>query len=446
MAALSGLTSSSYTSVVSALMEVERRPLTQLQQKEKSYQTQLSSLGKLKSTLAQLTDVSKSLQYKTPFSSQSVETSSNAFTVTSSGKAELGQKTVEVQQLAKQEKLQSNYFADANSVIGTGTLTLDLGKYSGGSFSSSKSTDISVGGTGSLSDVKDAVNVANAGVTASIVSDVNGSRLVLKSNDTGESNAIRLSASDNDGTNTDNAGLSQLTFDKTGTSSRMQEVSAAQNAKIKLDGVQIESTSNELKDVTTGISLKLNKTTTGEESYTVSKSDAGKLAIENMVKQYNASRSAMKAMTAKGGEMQGDGMIRMADSSLTEAIRVRDSASGINGLFDLGITTQRDGSLAIDSTKLTAALADSSKDVAGYMSKLGESLTNALSSVSGTGGSIPSRETIISGAVKGLSTRMESMQERLDRTERTLQTRFANLEKMLQGMNSTASQLNLFSS
>lgn len=445
MAALSGLTSSSYTSVVSALMEVERRPLTQLQQKEKSYQTQLSSLGKLKSTLAQLSDVSKSLQYKTPFSSQSVETSSNAFTVTSSGKAELGQKTVEVQQLAKQEKLQSNYFADANAVIGTGTLTLDLGKYSAGSFTSTKSTEITVGGSGSISDVKDAINAANAGVSASIVTDVNGSRLVVKSNETGESNAIRLSAVDSDGDNTDNAGLSQLTFDKTGTS-RMQEVTAAQNAKIKLDGVQIESTSNELKDVTTGISLKLNKTTSGEESYTVSKSDAGKIAIENMVKQYNASRAAMKAMTAKGGEMQGDGMLRMADSSLTEAIRVSDTASGINGLFDLGITTQRDGSLAIDSTKLTAALADSSKDVAGYMSKLGESLTNALSSVSGTGGSIPSRETIISGAVKGLSTRMESMQERLDRTERTLQTRFANLEKMLQGMNSTASQLNLFSS
>ena len=140
------------------------------------------------------------------------------YTASGSSTASIGNYSIEVKQLAAAHKLASKAFTNTTDTVGTGTLTIQFGTVNVGVFTanSAKATQsVAIGSANSsLSGVRDAVNAAKIGVTASILNDGTGNKLVFTSSDTGAANSLKITVIDtSDASNTDNAGLSQLAYD-----------------------------------------------------------------------------------------------------------------------------------------------------------------------------------------------------------------------------------------
>src|SRR5690349_19292386 len=262
-------------SIVSQLMAVERRPLDLLAQREAGYQAKLSAFGTLKGALSTFQSVMQGLSDPTKFQAVKASAADDSIlnaTANGKGKAVPGSYSLEVEQLAQQQKVASAGFASLSSVIGSGTLTIQYGTYDSGtntfSLNSAKAAQtITIDPSNStLAGVRDAINAANAGVSATIINDGASNRLVLTAKDTGAANSLRITVSDDDGTNIDSSGLSQLAFDPTATAGagkNLTQVQAAQDAKLQIDGISISKPSNTITDAIEGLTLNLLKANAG---------------------------------------------------------------------------------------------------------------------------------------------------------------------------------------
>lgn len=244
--------------IISKLMEVEQRPLTQLNTKEAKQQAQLSAFGSLKSALSSFQDSVKALAKPSLFNGfKATLADTTLATVSTSSSAVAGTHQIEVQSLAQAQKIKSETFATTDTVIGSGSLTIEFGTYSEGIFTANAekiAKTITIDPAKStLADIRNTINEANAGVTASIVNDGSGNRLVISSKDSGLANALKISVNDTDGNHTDNAGLSKLAFDASADGvGNMTETVAAQNAVMVVDGIKVEKSSNTISDALEG--------------------------------------------------------------------------------------------------------------------------------------------------------------------------------------------------
>jgi len=372
--------------IVSQLMALERRPLDLLATKKADINAKLSAYGSLKSVLATLQSASSSLAgaqkflaVKAAYSDASIATASAV------APAAAGSYAVEVQQLAQAQKLKSAAFASTSTSLGEGTITIEFGGYSGGAFSLNADkaalTVTIAPGQDSLAAVRDALNAAGAGISAGIVNDGSGQRLVLTSTDSGAANSLRISVDDADGNDTDAAGLSRLAYDAAaGGTMRLAETVAAQDALVDIDGIAVVSASNTLSGAIEGVTLNLVKAAPGTVStLTVARDvESAKAAVDAFVKGYNDAAKALKSLSAydantkTAGALQGDSTLISVQTRLRSVLSAAvDFSGGYASLSELGIAFQKDGSLLADATKLRAALADTSKDAASAFAAIG---------------------------------------------------------------------------
>jgi flagellar hook-associated protein 2 len=277
--------------------------------------------------------------------------------------------------------------------VGTGTLTIQFGSYSGGAFTANASKSaVSIAipaASSSLAGVRDAINAANAGVTASIVNDGSSYRLVLGATDTGEANALRISVADDDGNATNASGLSRLAYDaSTGGTQNLTQTTAARNAAVVLDGISLTRSSNTISDALDGVTLTLNKPTDSETTLSVTRDTAAaQAAAGRFVQTWNQAISTLSQLGAydaqkkQGAVLQGDATLLAIQNRLRSVINqpVFPATGGLASLVDIGIRSQADGTLIMDSTKLTAALNDPTKNLAalfGAVGKTSDSLVN----------------------------------------------------------------------
>jgi len=384
--------------LITSLMNAEQAPLTQLATKEVKIQSKISALGTLKGALSTfqssvktLTDASKFMQAK------ATSSDSDVATVSASNTAQAGSYSLEVTQLAQSHKLKSGVtFSDTTAVVGTGKITIQFGDYSSGSFvvnpdkaaatieiDSSKNT---------LAGVRDAINAAEAGVKATVINDGTGNRLVLTSSSTGLANSMKITVSeDGDGLNTDNNGLSRLTYDAgTGGTRNLAEVQVAKNALFTLDGLSITKASNTVTDVIAGVTLNLKTKTESAETITVSRDTASVAdSVQAFVKAYNTLASNMSQMgsysynadtkTGSAGALQGETSLRTAQWQLRSVLNGALSSGTYTRLSQVGITYQKDGTLALDSAKLTNALESNFADVASLFTANGVPTDSGIS-------------------------------------------------------------------
>lgn len=392
------------TGLVTQLLAAERQPLAVLDKKEAIVQAKLSAYGSFKSALSSfqsamsgLANLSKFQAFKATSADTSVVTSSVA------SNAVPGSYGVEVTLLAQANKLRSKTFADVTSGIGTGTLTFQFGKVSGASFTvngekSAQTVTISAA-QNSVSGIRDAVNAANIGVTAAILNDGTGNRLVFTSKDTGENNSLKVTVADtSDASNTDDAGLSQLAYDVAGTAGNgknLIESIAGQNASLKVDGITISKANNTVADVIQGVTLNLLKPSATGVATTVTVArdvDAVKTSISAFVKAYNDINKTVKdltfynAETKQGSILQGD---TSAVSVLAQIRRTLNSAlTGLGGTYtalsQVGIAFQKDGTLLLDDAKLQKAVDTNFNDIAGLFAAQGRPTDSLVSYVSAT--------------------------------------------------------------
>ncbi|CEK10877.1 flagellar filament capping protein FliD [Legionella hackeliae] len=360
--------------IVEALVTADLTPAqNRINKQEATFSTQLSALGLIKSSLAKLqttmnklTDISQVYALKSTISDDSI------FSATVSSEATPGSYQVEVKQLATKQNLATTAFANPTTAVGSGSITIDFGTYNAdySAFTANPdkaSVTINIApGSNTLTAIKDAINNSGSGVQASIIQDSQGSRLTLLSPETGKAMAMKISVVDNDGTNTNSTGLSALAYDPTAGINSLTQTVEAKNSEVMVNGLLVTQSTNQLKDVITGVTLNLKKAEPGklvdlkvENDKTLLKS-----MVNEFIKQYNDtintinSLTSYNATTKKGGLMQSDAGIRSLKLNLSKLVSepIGDSSNTIRALSDIGIKTNEKGLLVMDDTKFTDAI------------------------------------------------------------------------------------------
>ncbi len=349
-------------SIVKQLVELEKKPLDTLKLQAATVQTKISAFGQIKSLVSTFADATSKLTSVTGWNGVTTTSSdTKSVTATAVGGTLPTTFNVEVQSLAKAQATASASLLPVGGALGAGTLRLELGKWTvvPASFTPGTGTpvDISIEATDTLSDIAGKINGASAGVTAAILKDSSGERLLLRGKNTGEEAGFRLSVTDGDGNNTDAAGLSRLVAGSSVTQ-------YAANAQATVNGIAVSSATNTFANTVSGVTFNALAVTAAPVEISVAKdSSAVQKNIENFVSAYNAindlinEATSYDAATKKGSLLQGDSTAITLQSSLRAALQSVSSASGqYQQLSAIGISQQRGGSLTIDSTKLSAAL------------------------------------------------------------------------------------------
>lgn len=433
--------------IITKLMQVESQPLTALATKEAGYQAKLTAFGSLKGALSSLQSAAKTLATASTFTGRTASVSdTSVFTASADSTAIAGSYNIAVSKLAKAHIISSSDDHSAHT-FQSGTLTITVG--------SGTPVNISLTGPKTLSEISAAINEADAGVTAAVVNDGSVNRLVLTSDTTGLSNTIDLSAADSGG-----SGSTTLSALVTDIENAPLPVQAAQDAELTINGLAITRSSNTITDAITGVTLNLLKadaTTPPTAKLTVAaNTGAVTSAVGAFVKAYNDSIGGIKQLTAydaaskKASVLTGDSTARSIQSQLSSLVSASVSgiAGGISRLSDIGITVQKDGTLATDSSKLSAALADPDKDVAALFSQtdsgnegIAVRFNTLLTSIVGNDGLIESRTDGISATIKDIQRRGEALQLRLGQIEKRYRAQFTALDTLVASMNQTSSYL-----
>lgn len=395
--------------IVTSLMNVESRPLTLVASQIKSFQSKITALGNLKSTLSTFQTAVAGLSNVSKFNAQSV-TSSNpsVFTATTNGKATLGSYDIAVTQLAKSQKLSMGGFASTADVVGTGNMTISFGSFTPENISpptpsaftpNAAKTDITISidsSNNTLAGVRDAINAANSSVSATIVNDGTTNRLVITSKDSGEENSLKITVADDDANNEDGLGLSELAYDPmagAGAGKNLTEVQAAKNALFTIDGIAIVKASNTITDAIDGVTLNLLATSAaGPVSLDVAKNmSAINASLTAFVDAYNSLDTSLRNLTKadptgkSSGPLVSDAstrsIINQIKSVLTSTI---SNGSSLNSLSQIGVSFQRDGKLALDTSKLNAAVTNNLSDVASLFAASAKATDPQISFVSST--------------------------------------------------------------
>jgi flagellar hook-associated protein 2 len=241
-----------------------------------------------------------------------------------------------------------------------------------------------------LTGIRDAINAANIGATASIINDGSASpyRLVLTSNNTGLANSLKIAVAG------DTTLSSLLTEDPTSTATQnLSQTTAAQNANFNVNGVAVSNSSNAIGNVITGVTLSLSGTTSSPVTLNVgSNSSSVSQAINGFVKAYNSVVQAIQSQTSYdpttkvAGTLQGDVSISIIQSQMAAMLATKVGSNSLNNLSQIGIGYQKDGTIALDAAKLNNALSSNYQGVANLFVAAGTA-TDSLLNYSSAGSS-----------------------------------------------------------
>ena len=443
MAAISSTGSSlDIESIVSKLMALERQPLNRLATKEADYNSKLSAYGSIKGALSSLQTASTSLSGSLSANSASVS-DGTVLAASASSTAAAGSYSLSVTQLAKSHTVRSNTdYAATTDTFNTGSLAISI---NGG-----PAINVTIdGGNNTLAGIRQAINDAGAGVTATIINDGTTNRLVLSSKTSGSVGAISVTVTDDGGGGTH--ALSGLD------SVNLVQTQPADDANVTINGIAIVRNSNTITDAIEGVTLTLTKgtlATPGTATLTVARDTAATIsAVESFVKAYNDSVGLLKtnssydAAARKGAVLSSDGTVRSLQSQLSALVQttVTGIAGGISSLSDIGVAVQAGGTLAIDSTKLAAALADPGKDVAALFTQttpgnegIAVRFNTSLQAIVGFGGTIAARTDGISSSIKDISNTRDLLNARLTQIETRYRRQFAALDALVGKLNQTS--------
>lgn len=434
-------------SIISKLMQLEQQPLNKLASKETSYQAKITAYGSVKSALSSLQTAAGSLAAVDTFGGRAASVSdSTVLAAAASSTAAVGDYSVSVRQLAKFHTLRSNTnYAATTDTFNTGTLAIAIG---GGT-----AVNVTIdGGNNTLAGIRQAINTAAAGVTATIVNDGTTNRLVLSSATSGSTGSITVAVTDSGSGGTH--ALSGLD------SASLVQTQPADNALVTINGIDISRSSNTIADAIEGVTLTLAKGTIaapGTATLNISRNTAAiTSAIDTFVKAYNSAAGLLKtsssydAASKKGAVLNAESTVRSIQAELSNLVHtsVTGVAGGISTLSDIGISVQTDGTLATDSAKLAAALADTSKDVAALFTQtttgnegIAVRFNTAMKAVVAFDGLIAGRTDGIAASIKDIGQTRDALNIRLTQIEARYRAQFSALDSLLASMNKTSQYL-----
>jgi flagellar hook-associated protein 2 len=332
---------------------------------------------------------------------------------------------IEVTRLARGQTLASAFATAATDAVGTGTLRLTI---------NGVDHDIVMTSTNnSLEGLAAEFNAKNSGVTASVVSDTGGVRLVLKG-PTGDLNNFTVAKISGD------ASLDRYT------SSQLTVVQSALNSNFNVDGLAYTRASNTIDDVVPGVSLTLKKAAVGTlVSMGVTRPGAAlKTTIQDFVSVYNELKASLStARTATGG----DNALRSLDRQLSALISQSVSTYDPGTLTGIGMKTNRDGTLVLDSAVFDRVVAANPDAVEAIFSPTRDATHNATDNpgIGGALAAIKAAATATDGSLSSLSSRLAKEAAAITTNRTKMESReevyMARLERQFGGMDVRLSAL-----
>lgn len=360
-------------SIVSQLVALEKQPLKTLALKATNAQAQISAFGEIQSQFSALTDVATRISSSTVWGARTASSSnSSAATVTATASANATSFSLNVDALAQRQS-GSSAALPPGTKPGAGTLTLQLGSWSAGGAAftagAAASVDVTVDAGDTIAAIATKINATGSGVIATVFNDGTNERLLLQSKDTGAAAGFRVQSAE--------PALAGLVFDPenkpgTGMAAVGIPVQYGQNAQARINGLAVTSATNTLTDNIPGVTIKLVATTTtnfglpGEVSspLTMAISEDVTPAVKNVsdfVTAYNTLNKSLTeltkyvASTKTAGLFQGDSSVVGLQNILRNMLGSASLGASSQRLSDIGLERQLDGSLTINTDKLSKA-------------------------------------------------------------------------------------------
>lgn len=417
ISATSGVVSNiDYSSLITQLVNIRRQSITQLQTDKRGLEITNSAYSNLSSRVKDLISAADTLRTSTAFGSfKTTVSDSNAISASAGSGASYGSHSIVVSTLAKSHKIAADGVAADTSAIaaGAGSFSFQVG--------AGAVQNVAVDATTTLAGLKDSINALNAGVTASVVNDGSGPnpyRLILTGTATGTTNGINITQND-----------TSLAFSTT--------LQAAQDATFNVDGMDFTRQTNSASDIIPGVSLDLYSADPARTlTVTVSRdTDSISDSVKKLVDAYNGINSYIKmnnrydADTKKASPFFGDSVARSIADDLR---RVFSSAvSGLpdtmNRLLHVGVSTDREGVMSLDTSKLKNALNSDFDGVVSLFTK-GSSTTGFAELIHETASSI---DDYVDGRIKGRQDGLKKNMARIDQDIRQKETQLVSYEEQL---------------
>ena len=422
--------------IVSQLMQIERQPEAQIQQQQSLINSQLSALNGISTQLTALySSVNELRDLQGAFSQKSTGSTDAAIVAASADTtAASGTHSITVSKLATISSSYSDYIPTGASLAGA-QITV---QYGSDPDSPLKTETINIPATATtLQLAAGAINNSSYGVTASVVTDSHGSRLVLVSKTSGADGNLTVSSSAASFTNA--AGI---------------------DAQVTVDGVPVASSTNVITGAIAGVTLSLgaaDPTTAVMISVQPDTTQASQ-ALQNFVDAYNAviksinAEYAMNPTTGSEGVLAGDSMLRTLQSNLLSmaSTEVKNAGQYVN-LQSMGIEMQNDGTLEIDSAKLSNAMSGNFADVQKFFQSIspagwGQNAGMLLLKLTDpTLGPVGVDIAGLNQTSRNLSDQINDLEVRMDAVQRQLTAQYSALNTLLQQyplqMQQIASQL-----
>jgi flagellar hook-associated protein 2 len=335
-------------------------------------------------------------------------------------------------------------------------LRIETGTWNGGKTAltpnpTQAAVDITVEATDTLASVRDKINAAGGGVSASIINDASGARLMMRSTATGEANGFRTTV-------TGGGTLAGLAYDPSAGIASPNPVQDAANARATINGVAVSSSTNTLTDVLDGVSLTVNAVTSGPVTINVASDTASmKKTLQDFATAYTdltkliATDTRYDATAKKGGPLQGDGAVVSLQSRLRAMLGASSGAStAFARLSDAGFELQRDGSLTANSTKLDNALVNlpqlqrlfaNSSTTDPTLDGFGKRFRLMADEVLGVSGSLTARSDGLNSKLQRNKKNQDAMTDRLAQTQARLTAQYTALDAKLGSLNSLSSYM-----
>lgn len=437
------------TQLVADLVQATRQPrASAIGVKQTTNNARISALASAKSSLntfsTALTELLKSSDYSGKPASNDVSIA--AVSLIPGAPAPKGLPAqIEVRQLAQAQVVESATLASGTAVAGLGTLTFAVG---------AESFDITLEEpTNTLADLASAINAQNKGVTASVAVDKNGARLVLKG-DSGADKAFSVTA----GVDAD-TDLQRFAYNATTNTGSLTRRQQALDALVTLDGVEMQFSGNTLTTAIPNLRIDLNKAAPGTKVTLATDQPAATMKdlVEEFVTAYNNLKGALNNATAPAasgngsGLLSGDGGVRTMVQRLSQLTSTPLAATGeYRRLTDLGIKTNRDGTLTLDTVRLDKALADDPAAITQMLNPstpdaanpgLGGALKGITDFLNGTDGPLASSAAVYDKLKASFTDQLENLDTRMDTYEAQLTKTFGAMQTRLLAFQATQSYL-----
>lgn len=436
------------------LTTAEKARLTPITQQQSANTARLTAYGTLKSALEKFQTANATLNDANLFKSTTAKSSSTDLTVSTAAGAAAGKYTINVSKLAQAQSLTTNTLITSSKdalgdpSVAERTVTI---------YQTSRKEPLEIklnSDQTSLEGIRDAINEADGGVSASIVKvKDNNYQLVLTSAETGTDSEMVINVNGD-------AKLSGL-IGYNGTSGGMDVLVKAQNAELTVNNINIVRQNNTITDAPEGVTLNLTKEVSNV-TVTIEKSnDQSKAAIKGWVDAYNslidtfnsltkytAVDAGAEAQNTSNGALLGDTVVRTIQTGLRGMFTQGDGSSAYKTLTEIGITADgATGKLKIDDTKLTKALNENASATrlllvgdgkeTGITTKMASTIKGYLAD----DGIIDSAQDSINATLKKLTKQYLATSDSIDATVARYKAQFTQLDTMMSKLNTTSTYL-----